>query len=463
MEKLYPTLALAVVVLLVVSPTVSAIHELGIKRTPDGGYVFTWPATFDGERQSSALIKMNEEESIEWQKVYAKSSQEGLGIGSIDFTKDGGFVLLGTSANSNSRSPRPTRTYMLRLDQNGNPIWQKELRKEDYQCELFSITRTEDGGYIAAGGIGPVPPKQTKHHDMDAWVVKVNEDGSLAWQYTYGGNLIDWANQIIQTEDGGYLFVGETTEPTGQQSAGDLWAVKLDETGSIEWQKSYGDPYELEYLCPDIGYSVIQMSNSDYLVVGTTRSFGEGGGAAGDIWILRLDNQGNIKWQKSYGGECLDTTPILIESIGGGYLISGLTSSFAPWKEVPITEETCYTEKIRNGWLFEIDEDGRLVWQKVYGPEQFYGIHGIAQATKGGYFIRGLVSMQSRIFRINKKGKPLGELDELSVVSTDVTPKNTTTQPAETSVSPEPVQVNLVDLDLKVNETDISDIFLSEN
>ncbi|MFW6104831.1 MAG: hypothetical protein ACOC6I_03220 [Candidatus Bipolaricaulota bacterium] len=463
MKKLCPTFLVVLVVLLVVSPTVLAVYELGIKRTPDGGYIFTWPTTFDGEQKGSALIKMDEEESVEWQKAYVKSSQEPLGIGSIDFTEDGGFVLFGTSATSNSSSPRPIQAYILRLGQDGNPIWQKELRKEDYQCELLSTTRTEDGGYMAAGGIGPVPPKETKDHDMDAWVVKVNEDGSVAWQYTYGGDLIDWAYEIIQTRDGGYLFTGETTEPLGRQSAGDLWVVKLDKTGSIEWQKSYGEPYELEYLCPDVGYSVIQMENSDYLVVGTTRSFREGGGAEGDIWILRLDNQGNIKWQKSYGGECLETTPILIESIGEGYLIGGSTTSFAPWRDISITEETCYTEQIWNGWLFEIDGDGRLGWQKVYGPEQFYGIHGIAHTTEGGYFIRGLIAKQSKIFKIDEKGNPVGKLDELNVASTDVTPKNTTTEPAETSVSPKPIEVNVLDLDLQVNETDISDIFLTEN
>ncbi|MBS3792918.1 hypothetical protein KGY77_09795 [Candidatus Bipolaricaulota bacterium] len=459
MEKLYPTLALAVVVLLVVSPTA----QPEIKRTPKGGYIVAGLTTLDREGHDIGLIKLDEEESIEWQKAYGKKSWDTwgpAGAALIDLTEDGGFIYVGGTQTSNSY-PRPSQSHLLRLDQDGNLIWQKELRRDDYKCDLMSVTRTEDDGYIVAGGVGPVPPKETKNADMDAWVVKVNQDGSVAWQYTYGGDSIDWANHIIQTEDGGYLFVGETTEPSGQQSAGDLWAVKLDETGSIEWQKSYGEPYKMETLGVEIGWAAIQIENSDYLVVGTTRSFGEGGGARCSIWILRLDNRGNIKWQKAYGGESLDHATIIIESISGGYLIGGSTSSFAPWKDFSITEDDLPAHQ--NMWLFEIDKGGRIVWQKVYGTDQSDVPTSIAQTTKEGYFVKGLVSKQPRIFKIGEKGTPLGELDELNVDPTDVTAKNTTTEPAETSVSPKPIEVNILDLDLQVNETDISDIFLSEN
>ncbi len=459
MKKLCPTLVLVVVLLLVISP----IAQSTIKRTLDGGYIIWGLSTpSDGEQQGSRLIKLNEDKSIEWAKAYKKSSREEISIVSIDTTKDGEFILVGSSSVPETRLPQPSQALVLRLDQNGNLIWQKQLKKEAYQCYLGSVIQTEEGGYIAAGHIAPVPPEDTKNADMDSWVVKLTRDGSVKWQYRYDGGSVDWAHQIIQTEDGGYLFVGETPGPQGKKSSGELWAVKLDKKGSIEWQKTYGTPYEMVYLCVDVGYSAIQMENDDYLVLGTTRSFGTGGGAEGDIWILRLDKQGNIKWQKAYGGVCLDTSPTLIESSSGGYLIGGHSSSFAPWKDIAITEETCYNKQIWNGWLFEIDKQGRLVWQKVYGTDQYCAPSGLAQTTEGGYLVAGLVSQHFRIFQIDEKGNLIGELEKLNIASTDITPQMTTAEPGETSIKPEPIQVHLLDLDLEVTATEVADIFLNK-
>lgn len=459
MNKLCPTFVFLIVMLLVVSVPAQS-H---IQRTPDGGYIILGlTASPDVEQRGSGLIKINQDKSVDWAKVYQKSSREEMSIASIDPTEDGGFILAGSSSVPETRLPKPSQALVLKLDQNGNPIWQKELKKEAYQCYLGSVIQTEEGGYIASGHIAPVPPEDTKNADMDGWVVKLTRDGSVEWQYSYRGDSVDWAHAIIQTEDSGYLFVGETPWRTGQKSAGDLWVVKLDKKGLIEWQKTYGEPYEMVYLCADVGYSAIQMENKDYLVVGTTRSFKTGGGAQGDIWILRLDNKGNIKWQKAYGGVCLDTTPILTESISGGYFIGGSTSSFAPWKDISITEDTCYTQQIWNGLLFEIDRDGKLVWQKAYGTEGYAAPSGIAQIAKKGYFIAGLVSQQFKVFQIDETGNLREGLGKLNIAPTDITPQITTTKSVESTVIPEHVQVSILNLDLEVTEIEVSDIFLGE-
>lgn len=194
-------------------------------------------------------------------------------------------------------------------------------------------------------------------------MVRLDKEGSLVWQKTYGGDLIDWAHNVIQTDDGNYLFVGETCEPRGRPGTGGVWVVKLGKRGSVQWQKSYSEPMErpMGHFGVEIGYSARQMSNGDYLVVGTTRSFGTGGGARGDIWVLRLDPMGEIKWQKAYGGVCLDTFPIFKQSTEGDYVIGANTSSFGPWDDPPGSEESCGKRgfSFRNTWIFQIDGAGK--------------------------------------------------------------------------------------------------------
>jgi len=443
-----------------------------LKSTPDGGYILVTSTTsFGVEQRDIWVVKIGKEKEIEWQKAYGKGNWEGpFGRNPLDVTKDGGYILVGDSHSSRPQSsPQPSRGLVLRLDPDGNPIWQKEFKKEDYILQLSAVRQTRDGGFIAVGNLGPLHPKETKNIDKDAWVVKLDKKGSIVWQKTYGGDLIDWAHNVIQTDDGNYLFVGETCEPKGRPGTGGVWVVKLGKRGSIQWQKSYSEPMErpIGHFGVEIGYSARQMSNGDYLVVGTTRSFGTGGGARGDVWVLRLDPTGGIKWQKAYGGVCLDTGPILKQSTEGGYVIGANTSSFGPWDDPPGSEESCSKRgfSFRNTWIFRIDEGGEIDWQKVYGTQEIVVSGSLVTTMEGGYLVHGVKnsSGSSVIFRIDGEGNLLPESnDKLNVASTSISPQITTTEPMRTRVIPEPIEVKICNAGLRVTETEASEIFLTK-
>lgn len=469
MKKLHSIVVFAVVLLLVMAPAAQSY----LKSTPDGGYILATSTTsFGVEQRDIWVVKIGKENEIEWQKAYGKSNWEGpFGRNSLDVTKDGGYIIVGVSHSSKPQSsPQPSRALVLRLDPDGNPIWQRELKKEDYILRLSAVRQTKDGGFIAVGNLGPMYPKETKNVDKDAWVVKLDEKGSIVWQKTYGGDLIDWAHNVIQTDDGNYLFVGETCEPKGRPGTGGVWVVKLGKRGSVQWQKSYSEPMErpIGHFGVEIGYSVRQMSNGDYLVVGTTRSFGTGGGARGDIWVLRLDPMGGIKWQKAYGGVCLDTAPILKQSTEGDYVMGANTKSFGPWDNPPSSKEGCYSQDalgISNTWIFQINENGQISWQNVYGTKSRNFIGSLVPTMEGGYLVHGVKSSSgsSVIFRIDGEGNLLPESnDKLNVASTSISPQITTTEPMRTRVKPEPIEVKIYNAKLEVAETDASEIFLTK-
>ncbi len=124
--------------------------------------------------------------------------------------------------------------------------------------------------------------------DSDAWVIKLDANGNVQWQKTYGGKGDDYAYSIQQTSDGGYIVAGKTLSfGTGDS---DAWVIKLDAKGNVQWQKTYGGEYD------DFVHSIQQTSDGGYIVAGYTLSFGAGN----DAWVIKLDAKGNVQWHKTY-------------------------------------------------------------------------------------------------------------------------------------------------------------------
>src|SRR3989338_8134247 len=190
-------------------------------------------------------------------------------------------------------------------------FWEKTYGETGYDY-AYSIQQTSDGGYIMAGiGI------DFDRIDSDFLVLKLNSDGRIAWQKTYGGTKSDSASSIQQTSDEGYIVVGNTYSfGTG---SGDFWILKLNSYGTVAWQKTYG------VTSYDYASSIQQTSDEGYIVVGNTYSFGTG---SGDFWILKLNSDGTVAWQKTYGGTSYDFANSIHQTSDGGYIVAGYTYSF---------------------------------------------------------------------------------------------------------------------------------------
>ncbi|HOJ93323.1 MAG TPA: delta-60 repeat domain-containing protein, partial [Dictyoglomaceae bacterium] len=158
----------------------------------------------------------------------------------------------------------------------------------------------------------------------DAYILKLKSDGSLDWEKTYGGSGYDEAYSIQQVADGGYIVAGETYS---FGTSGDAYILKLQSDGSLDWYETYGGS---DY---DGARSIQQVADGGYIVAGDTRSFGAGWS---DAYILKLKSDGSLDWYKTYGGSNYDHAYSIQQVADGGYIVAGDTYSFGTSVDVYI-------------------------------------------------------------------------------------------------------------------------------
>ncbi len=327
-----------------------------IQQTSDGGYVVAgWTWSFGADDSDFWILKLGADGTVQWEKTYGGNDDEAADL--IYQTSDGGYVVTGYTASFGAGS---IDVWVLKLDGNGDIQWQKTYGGDD-EDEAVGIQQTTDGGYVVAG-----ETRSFGAGAWDVWILKLNEDGTVQWQKTYGGKQSDTtsADPIQQTPDGGYVVAGRTA--SFGKGGYDVWVLKLDENGAIQWQKTYGG---YDY---DEAHSVRQTSDGGYAVAGFTWSFGAGDW---DIWILKLDGNGAIQWQKTFGGTESDWTWSVHQTSDGGCVVGGGTESFGAGGD--------------DVWVLKLDQDGTLQWQKTYGGQDDDSAVSIRQTSDGGYVVAG--------------------------------------------------------------------------
>lgn len=221
--------------------------------------------------------------------------------------------------------------------------------KDDWaQC----LVQTSDGGYAIAGhtySFGSV--------DGDLWLVKVDGSGNMQWNTRDKRNgPNEHANSIIQTSDGGYAAAGSTGH-----AALDAWLVKFNSGGEVEWRKAYGGE---EY---DYASSVIQTADGGYIL---------GGSTGYDFWFIKTDANGDAQWNKTFGTTDYDNLWCTIQTADGGYALAGNT-----WVN--------RAQNGSDGWLVKTDENGNMQWNKSYGDLYDETFNSVAQTYDGGYIMAG--------------------------------------------------------------------------
>ena len=310
------------------------------------------------------VLKLNASGLLEWQRIYG--GIWGDSAGAIQQTSDGGFIV---SGGTSSYGAGESDMWVLKISSRGQIQWQKTYGGV-YSDGASSIQQTVDGGYISVGG--------TISFGMgkgDVWILKLTSDGQIAWQNTYGDAEYDKASSFQQTQDGGYIIAGSTSSFGYGDS--DAWVFKLSSSGSIEWQKTYGG-IDTENII-----SIQQTSDGGYVIGGDTLSFGAG---SYDIWVLRLTSDGEIEWQKTYGGLEYDSLGEIRVTSEGGFLAVGRTKSFGSgWGEE------------YDIWVLKLTSDGQIEWQKTYGgKENDYGYS--VRETPLGFILAGETASFGRGF-----------------------------------------------------------------
>jgi hypothetical protein len=272
-------------------------------------------------------------------------------------TSDGGYAIAG---HTKSFGAGDYDVYVVKLDAKGNLQWTKTIggTKDDRGASLI---QTSDGGYAIAGST-----KSFGAGDWDFYVVKLDAKGNLQWTKTIGGSGGEIGTSLIQTSDGGYAIAGFTT--SFGAGSGDVYVVKLDANGNLQWTKTIGGPGD------EAGFSLIQTSDGGYAIAGGTRSFGAGGT---DVYVVKLDANGNLQWTKTIGGKGWDEGFSLIQTSDGGYAIAGETTSFG-------------TELLDlDVYFVKLDANGNLQWTKTISGPKIEAGSSLIQTSDGGYAIVG--------------------------------------------------------------------------
>jgi hypothetical protein len=302
-------------------PSIEAGNSL--IQTSDGGYAIAGSTTSFGPVGADVyLVKLDANGNLQWTKtIGGPNYEEGR---SLIQTSDGGYAIAGETYSFGAGG---YDVYVVKLDANGNLQWTKTIDGPNYE-EGRSLIQTSDGGYAIAGytrsfGAG----------EADVYVVKLDANGNLQWTKTIGGKNDEESESLIQTADGGYAIAGYTiagyTEYSGAGES-DVYVVKLDAKGNLQWSKTIrGKGW-------DVGLSLIQTSDGGYAIAGYTSSFGAG---SGDVYVVKLDAKGNLQWTKTIGGPESDGGFSLIQTSDGGYAIAGETTSFgAGWNDVYVVK-----------------------------------------------------------------------------------------------------------------------------
>jgi len=326
--------------------------------------------------------------ATQWQKSLGGSNDDETY--SIQQTSDGGYIVAGYSDSNDGDVTGNQGDYdywVVKLDTNGtsgNIVWQKSLGGSSSD-QANSIQQTFDGGYIVAGLSVSDDSDVTGNHGYgyyDYWVVKLDTSGNILWQKCLGGSSGDEAYSIQQTSDGGYIVAGSSYSNdgnvTGNHGYGDYWIVKLDTNGNIVWQKSLGGS---SY---DEAHSIQQTSDGGYIVAGY--SYSNDGDVTGnhgydDYWIVKLDTGGDILWQKSLGGSNADEAFSIQQTSDGDYIVAGYSYS----NDGDVTGNHGYYDY----WIVKLDTSGNIVWQKSLGGSGWDYAHSIQQTSDGGYIVAG--------------------------------------------------------------------------
>lgn len=318
--------------------------------------------------------------SIEWQK--ALGGTHGESANAVQQTSDGGYIVAGNSMSNDgdvTGNHGGGDYWIVKLNPAGGIQWQKTLGGSNVD-DAQSIRQTTDGGYIIAGssnsGDGDI---SGNHGNYDYWIVKLDSNGNLQWQKSLGGSSMDMAQSIQQTSEGGYIVAGSSSsndgDVSGNHGGGDYWIVKLDINGNIQWQKSLGGSSSEQVN------SVQQTFDGGYIIAGTTVStdgditvsYGNN-----DFWVVKLDSGGNMQWQKTLGNIGDNIGYYAQQTFDGGYIAVG--TSF---------NSSNLESGLPDYWVIKLSNNGTIEWDKYFGGSFHDNAITIRQTPEWDYIVAG--------------------------------------------------------------------------
>lgn len=386
-----------------------------IISTLDGGYaVLGFTNSTDGDIQNKSipvndywLLKFDAEGNLQWNKTYG-GSKDDRGQSLVQ-TQDGGFALTGYAMSDDGDGSVNNGfhdNWVIKVDAQGELQWEKSFGFSGHD-HSYDIIETLDSGLFFTGflditsaradGLTEKHGSLTRHGVGEFWGTKIDATGALQWRGYFGGTNNDRAHAVVQSDDGGFVMTGFSEsndfDISSTQGSYDFWMVKIDSNGNLLWERSFGGSGI------EISYDIAKTSDGGYVITGNT--FSTDGDIAknkgeSDIWLVKVDKDGKMIWEHTYGGSGFDAAQAVIASKNGGYFIVGNSKS--------TNKDTTANYGENDIWLIKTDASGNLVWQKSFGGSGFDFGFDVVDHPDGSIVLVGKMA-SSDVEGVVSKGK----------------------------------------------------------
>jgi len=294
---------------------------------------------------------------------------------SVQATNDNGFIIGGETTSYGAGN---YDAFLIKTDVNGIEEWNRTFGGSAKDgCR--AVKQTQDGGYILAGYADSFG-----YPGHDYWIIKTDEFGQEQWSQIFGGPSSDASYAIIETSTGDFVFTGYSYSYA--HGGNDVWVVKTDSLGNLIWAHNFGGTGS-EY-----GMSIVEADDGGYVIVGSTTSYGAGGT---DVYLIKIDSDGNLEWEYTFGGSNDDWAGSIDTVNDGGYIIVGDTKSFGNGDF--------------NVWMIKTDSNGIEEWNRVFGTTNAHETGYCVKSTSdNGYIVSGTSNVngndQALILKTNMSG-----------------------------------------------------------
>ncbi len=352
----------------------------------------------DDDRLTTNEPQIEFKNELQSLKTYGGSQQDDAL--SVVETLGGNIAVLGFTQSSDGdiegKSTTDSDYWLLKLDKDLNILWQKTFGgSSDDRGQ--DIVATSDGGFLITGysrsNDGDVSQNFGFH---DFWVLKLNANGDVIWEQSFGFSGNDRSFSAIETLDGGYIVSGfldvSASEGDGNDNGtsgrpksilakhgvGEFWGIKLKPDGQIEWRRYFGGSNN------DRSYDVLQASDGNIIMLGSSESDDfdvSNPQGSYDFWAVKVNLSGDMIWQRNFGGSSIDIGYAAINSQDNQFLFTGDTRS----NDGDVDGFKGNTDY----WLVKFDDNANLIWQTTYGGSDFDSARSVLQLQSGDVLITG--------------------------------------------------------------------------
>ncbi len=324
-----------------------------------------------------STLSISQTPNLDWSKIYGGSGTD-MAFKTISLA-DGHFLIFGNTGSNNgdfTDNDGGAEIFAMKTNPTGEIIWSKTYGGTGNEYFRDVLLLNQDSFLIVGGSSSNNGDVAGNYGLGDVWLLEINAEGSIIWNKNYGDSEVDNGFSAIPTDDGGFIVVGDQRNNVDYMRDG--FVFKINAAKEVVWEKTFGGSKN------DYFTNIQKKSNGNYLTFGYT--FSNDGDisdlkGSSDLWVTEIDGDGNLIWSKTYGGTQLDHVEGVTQDNAGHFLIAGYTSS----TDYDITDNDGGSD----AWIMKLDQNGEIIWSKTFGGAQYDYAYSIIPLSQGGYMVTG--------------------------------------------------------------------------